>query len=523
MLDDTDSHTVEPGWGTDDRDGHGTGMAGLATYGDLTEALATDSNIEINHRLESVKILRQDGDNEDKHHGTIVSDAIARLEIQSPDRERVVCMAVTSLDNRDKGRPSAWSATIDNLTSGASDDTRRLILVSAGNVAPPDWHRYPDGNFTDGIHDPGQAWNALTVGAFTNKSQIADGAVGYQALASSGDLSPHSTTSTPWSRTWPLKPDIVFEGGNVAQDESGCVTMGSLELTTTYHRPAERHFDYFNATSAATALASRFAARVISQYPGLWPETIRGLLVHSARWTDTMRNSHLPAAPNTSDYEQLIRACGFGTPNIDRALWSLSNALTLISQDEIQPFWRNNNQYKTKDMNLHSLPWPAQALLDLGETEVTMRVTLSYFVEPNPSERGFSGRYRYASHGLRFDMRRPDETPQHFEERINQAARDEEAGDGYGGAGGGWLLGKQKRHKGSMHSDIWVGTAADLANREHIAIYPTIGWWRERHHLHRFAKSTRYALLISIECPETEVDLYQEVLAQISAAVEIET
>jgi hypothetical protein len=41
VLTAADSHTVEPGWGTDDRDGHGTAMAGLAMAGNLTEALAS--------------------------------------------------------------------------------------------------------------------------------------------------------------------------------------------------------------------------------------------------------------------------------------------------------------------------------------------------------------------------------------------------------------------------------------------------------------------------------------------------
>lgn len=522
ILEDRNCHTIEPAWGTDDRDGHGTGMAGLAIYGDLTNVLGTTDVIEINHRLESVKILRQDGDNANKHHGTIIEEAIARLEVEASERNRIICMAVTSEDNRDQGRPSAWSATIDSLASGALDETQRLILVSAGNVDPANWANFPDGNLTDGIHDPGQSWNALTIGAYTNKGQINDDAVGYEALATPGDLSPHSTTSCTWNSAWPLKPDVVFEGGNIAQDQHSCVTMGSLELTTTYHQPAERLFDHFNATSAATALASEFAAKITSTYSNLWPETIRGLIVHSARWTESMCNEHLPAAPNTSNYEQLVRACGFGVPSIDKALWSLSNALTLVAEDSIQPFWKQNGSYKTKDMNLHSLPWPKDSLLALGETEVTLRVTLSYFVEPNPSERGFSGRYRYASHGLRFDMRRPDETQAQFEQRINRAARDEESGSRFGGAGDGWFLGKQKRHRGSLHSDVWSGTAAELANREHIAVYPAIGWWRERHHLLRFEKSTRYSLLISIECPETDVDLYHEIAIQLEVPIEIE-
>jgi len=50
----------------------------------------------------------------------------------------------------------------------------------------------------------------------------------------------------------------------------------------------ERLFTTFEATSAASALASRFAAQNWVQYPSLWPETIRALMVHSAEWTEQM-------------------------------------------------------------------------------------------------------------------------------------------------------------------------------------------------------------------------------------------
>lgn len=522
LLSDIDKQTVEPAWGTDDIHGHGTGMAGLAAYGDLTPLLESEKVVILTHRLESAKILRTDGDNAKKHHGNLTVEAISRLEVTAPDRSRVICMAVTSKDYRDRGRPSAWSATIDNLCSGAFDDSYRLIMVSAGNVQRDDWLDYPEGNITDGIHDPGQSWNAITIGAFTDKNTIQTDAPGYVPIANAGDISPHSTTSRSWVANWPLKPEIVFEGGNIARDEHSAVTMGSLDLTSTFHRPQERLFDYFNATSAATALASNLAAKLMAEYPHLWPETIRALLIHSARWTEVMKASHLPANPNTADYENLIRMCGYGTPNMERALWSANNALTLIAQDELQPFWKVSSSYKTKDMSLHSLPWPREALSALGETQVTMRVTLSYFVEASPSARGTASRYRYPSHGLRFDMRRADETEEGFKERINRAARDEESGTAFGGDGGGWILGKQKRHRGSIHSDYWVGTAADLAARNQVAVYPTIGWWRERHHLERFSKSARYSLLIGIETPDVQTDLYSEVELQLPVPVQIE-
>ena len=523
LLADQDLHTIEPAWSVDDTDGHGTGMAGLAAYGDLTEVLETASPIQLSHHLESVKVLRKGGDNEGKHHGYLTQEAVAHAEINAPHRKRILCTAVTSKDNRDRGRPSAWSATIDSLTSGATDDQQRLFVVAAGNMAQEHWSGYPDKNTTESIHDPGQAWNAITVGAFTEKTQIAvDAGTGYEPLAPIGGLSPHSTTSAVWNRKWPLKPDVVFEGGNVAKEALGSVTMSSLSMLTTHHQPHNFLFDYFHATSAATALAARMATQIQAVYPDLWPETIRGLLIHSAQWTEAMCTHYLGRNTNKSHFENLIRHCGFGVPDLTRALWSAGNALTLVAQDSLQPFHKIKSQYKSKDMNLHAIPWPKDALLELGETDVTMRVTLSYFIEPNPSERGFSSRYRYASYGLRFDVMRPDETVDDFRERVNRAARDEEEGTAYGGDGGGWLLGKQKRHLGSLHSDIWQGTAADLASRDHIAVYPTIGWWRERHHLKRYNKKVRYVLIVSVMTPETELDIYNEVALKIEVPAVVE-
>ena len=40
-----DLHTIEPGWGTDDGDGHGTEMAGLALAGDLAALLESTGEI----------------------------------------------------------------------------------------------------------------------------------------------------------------------------------------------------------------------------------------------------------------------------------------------------------------------------------------------------------------------------------------------------------------------------------------------------------------------------------------------
>ncbi|MAZ09701.1 MAG: hypothetical protein CMN90_08485 [Sutterellaceae bacterium] len=527
----TDKHSVEPAWGLDDSEGHGTEMAGLALLGNLTDALSSQMPVTVSHRLESVKLLPEDGANGGDAilHGYLTSEAVDRPTVTAPHRKRVFNMAITARDNRDRGRPSAWSATIDRLAydADAQGETPKLFVISAGNIKDPNaWMEYPHSNASDGIHDPAQAWNALTVGAMTNLARITEEeAEHYTSIAEIGGLSPFSTTSQTWQTHWPLKPDVVFEGGNVAQDGLGAAWMPSLSLLTTHENPAERLLTTSNATSAASALCSRMAAQLMARYPNLWPESIRGLIVHSAQWTEDMKRMFLPArgAPTKAQTTELVRHCGFGEPNLDRALWSADNSLTMICEEFLHPFKREKGKEpQLRDMNLHQLPWPLAELEALSEAQVEMRVTLSYFIEPNPSARGVTSRYRYESHGLRFDVKRPLERDSDFQARVNAAARDDEERLNRNDSDPNWVIGKKNRHKGSLHSDIWKGSAAELASRGAIAVYPSLGWWKTRPALEQYDQRIRYSLVVSINAPDIDVDLYTPIANQIGVPVVIE-
>ena len=528
LLATTDLYTVNPNWGVHDQANHGTSQAGIATYGDLTEVLASTNKIQIDHVLESVKLLPDQGNNKGNAqlHADLFGDAVSQPEIPFPKRSRVFCSAVTASDYRDRGRPSSWSAMLDRLAADAdgNGNSPRLFVQSAGNIiAPHAWLDYPASLSTNLIHDPGQAWNALTVGAYTDKDDTEASTLA--PVAKSGEPSPFTTSSATWDKAWPLKPDVVFEGGNVGIDEFGPVSMSSLNLLTTHYKPHERLFTTTNATSAASALCARMAAQLMATYPQLRPETIRALIVHSAEWTDAMRRMYLPVQKilTQKDYIHLIRHCGWGVPNIERARWSAANALTLIVEDSLHPYKKVSGKgVKTRDMHLHGLPWPKNELEALGHTEVQMRVTLSYFIEPNPSARGAVSKFHYPSHRLRFDVRRPLESTDDFLTRVNAAAAQEEDEQTVRSKESGWWLGSQQRHKGSIHQDVWVGTAADLASRGYLAIYPAMGWWRTRPKLERFNLPVRYSLIVSIRTPETDVDIYSATAAQIPVQVFIE-
>lgn len=530
ILSDSDCHSVEPDWGISDSDGHGTLMSGVIVYGDLLEALQHDEEVSIEHCLESVKILPPFGHNDPDLYGDITIQGISRVEIQAPDKVHIGCMAVTSEDGRDQGRPSSWSAAVDKLTAGYDDDKRRLLIVSGGNIHDSsEWNDYPDSNLTSSIHDPGQSWNALTVGAYTDKSQITDASLAeYVPVAQPGELSPFSSTSLIWEKKWPIKPDIVLEGGNIAKDPSGFVTeLDDLSLLSTYHRPTHRQLGPVNATSSAAAQAAWMAAQIQARYPDAWPETVRGLLVHSATWSNAVKSQFLNASGrgeySKADYGRLLRICGYGTPNISRALACASNSLTLISESNIQPYTKKEGRSdcSTKDMHLHRFPWPQELLLELGEMPISMRITLSYFIEPSPGEIGWKDKYRYASHALRFDLNSTGEGEKDFLRRLNAAAREDGERPGTDSGSDRWVIGANSRNMGSIHSDIWKGTAADIASCNLIGIYPVVGWWKERAWLGRWARRSRYSLIVSLHTPDSSIDIYTPVATKLDIPVEV--
>ena len=132
-------------------------------------------------------------------------------------------------------------------------------------------------------------------------------------------------------------------------------------------------------------------------------------------------------------------------------------------------------------------------------------------------------RYRYESHGLRFDVKRPLESVDAFHGRINVAARDEEGGSEPNGRDPVWLIGTYGHHGGSLHGDIRRGSAAELASREYIAVYPASGWWRTRPALTQYDREVRYALIVGIKVPETNLDPCAEVAGRVGAPVMVET
>lgn len=521
FLDPADRHAAQLGWGVDDTRGHGTQLAGISLFGDLLPVIQSNMPVQIQHRLESAKIIPDAGQN--PHHllGAVVLKAVNAVEANAV-RGRTFSMAsTTDEDTPHDGAPTSWSSEIDQLTAGVSGNQKRqrLFVISAGNT---DQNRFRGGDYLSTCDDPdheiespAQAWNPICVGAYTEKVRLPAGLPG-QALAPIGDLSPSSRTAS-WWKHWPIKPDLVMEGGNWVQDRlPPPMKHPALSLLTTDHQYPMRSLTTTADTSAATALAAKAVTELWEDYPALWPETIRAIFISSARWTQQMK-THLPANPSKGDYAKLFRRYGYGVPDQGRARRSAANALSLIVQDTIIPYRPSATagaEPVHNQMKFFELPWPREALRALGAAEVTLRVTLSTFIEPNPSEAARGSKFRYASHNLRFKLNRANENQAQFKARINRLADDPEAeaiGDN-----DGWVYGRNRRDVGSLHIDELRCAASDLARRSMLAVHPVAGWWKSKSTQNVGQKTARFALVVELDTGDVETDLYAEVQAAIA-------
>ena len=535
-LDETDIHSVvAPPVG--DLRGHGTLMAGLALFGPIDDLLLTSAAVRLQHRLESVKYLPDQHmpSHDPASYGVVTAQAVALPEVATT-RRRVYCLTITDKADR-PGEPSLWSASIDALAAGTDigrSDTgvdllgkpdpakARLILISAGNIDPPYQADYLQLCDLSPIDDPAQAWNALTVGAYTSLTDAPTdpGFEGWTALADIGELSPHSRTGVAAGGTqWPIKPDICMEGGNVLTDGANDFhhqhPLLSLRTTDNHDSAA---VGSANATSAATAQAARLAAMAMATYPSYWPETIRGLMTHSAQWTPAMK-AVVDAETRKRERRLLVKRFGWGVPDAESVLTSSGNAVTMVVQDEFVPF--TGPKHAMRHFRLHQLPWPDDVLSGLGPADVELRVTLSYFIEPSAARRGWRRRYAYASHGLRFDLRSPHENTAEFVRRVNREAGDDEDGTSRPGSGSGnWTLGTDQRHKGSLHQDIWSGYGAQLATTGGVlAVHAVGGWWKNNSRKDRTDLPVRYALLVSLRTRSEDVDLYTPIATTLAVPV----
>jgi hypothetical protein len=497
--------------------GHGTQMAGVAAYSQLSDDLIT-GHLEADAWLVSVRLLESKEDvGGDPDRGPLWADrtkeAIATAEALAPQRNVIHNISLgaenTTTERADR---TAWSVAADVLAWNSG--VGRLLVVAAGNADTiTERENYPYVNLgPPHLQQPGQAWNVLTVSGYTDLDRLTvqDQQQGYPSpLASAGSLSPHGRTSPGGSR--PLKPDLVMEAGNTApgggleNPEAQGLTVLTLESNWRDRGTLLRRTW---ATSPAAAAASNALARIANAHPSLRPATWRGLLAHTATWPQAAQRQF-------PDRRDLLRAFGYGVQAPERAMSSDSNRPAMVYEGVARPSHRNHERKPERIADFIELPFPHNELDRLGETPIGLAITLSYFIDPTDN----LARGTYAGGRLRWDLQGPTEDADSFRARINQLSRDQ--GHRPGGGSYSWEIGATLRSRGTLQHDRVQVAASQLAGPRLLAVYPVTGWWEDTSAT--WERKLSYSVIISADLGGVDLDLYSlAAIALVPISIDVE-
>ncbi|HEX4421706.1 MAG TPA: S8 family peptidase [Kofleriaceae bacterium] len=226
----------------EDTYGHGTKMAGLALYRDVGAAIERGS-AEAPHWVQSSRLLIAPGygtasyDNYEKWPVLTERAVRSAEEADARARNRAFVLAITRTMQDpplERIAPTLWSQAVDQLAFGEGHG--RMMIVSAGNAREDHWlqlaEQHPQLQLSEKIHQPAQASNALTIGAFTSRIELPndkDYAEARVVAMKAGGISPYTSTGLVGNE-WPIKPDVVIEGGNLAI--AGMPLLGSCADAT---------------------------------------------------------------------------------------------------------------------------------------------------------------------------------------------------------------------------------------------------------------------------------------------------
>lgn len=520
----------------EDTNGHGTKMAGLALYSDLGAALEHGTARAL-HWIQSSRLLVEPGvgtaaDENYEKWPVLTLGAVRSAEDADPrPRDRVFALAITRTMQDpplDGIGPTLWGQAIDQIAH--HEGHGRLLVVAAGNARYEQWlalaENHPQLQLSEKLHQPSHSANALTVGAYTTRVELPPSPEYAEARVVAkrpGGISPFTSAGLPGAE-WAIKPDVVMEGGNLAI--TGTLPDASVPtlcaLTTSHRHTHGQPLGQIAMTSEATARAAHLAARVWAVEPKLRPETVRGLIVHSASWTQEMVRQF-------DGMNDRLLACGYGVPDESLACACARDRATIVLEDvmpnavlEEQPKKKLPKRATSKTTEpahrrkvlLYRLPVPHELLGD-SDPDVELRVTLSYFTEPNKF-----GRTVFHGLDLKWDMQGPQEIDSEFLQRIN-ALRRPKGPDGNPAKittkkSFDWDVGIQARSRGTVQSDRWRGRMSALAGDKLIAVIPVLGWWDQRRGMK--TEQMRFSLIVSVLGP----GVLQAIKPRVEAAVEIE-
>ena len=319
-----------------DAHGHGTLVGGIALYGDV-EACISGGRFTPALRLYSARVLNENCKFDD---GALITtqmrDSIRYFRETYGCRVFNLSLGDDNLPYRG-GKVSPWASVLDTLAR----ELDVVIVASAGNFRyrpreeePIDacLLRYPRYLLDDEakVIEPATGAIVLAVGALANSDRLPLGAgqrdVAVRPISQEGEPS-------PFTRSGPglgggIKPELCDFGGNQAYDGrlADIRELSELSVISMNRDYLRRLFATDVGTSYAAPRVAHIAAKLLQAFPEGSANLIRALLISSAS-VPTQAVERLTGV----SADAVLRVCGYGRPDFDRACFSQENRVVLYS------------------------------------------------------------------------------------------------------------------------------------------------------------------------------------------------
>jgi hypothetical protein len=355
-----------------DEHGHGTMVSGIVLYGDVKECIE-NLNFEPKMYLFGARVTNAENRFDDEK--LIVNQMREAIELFHQEYGcRIFNISLGDPELLfDGGQPSPWAQVLDTLAR----DLNIIIVVSAGNFpllgkigedANGFMSSYPgyllDDEFR--IIEPATAANVITVGslAHSETSHLMQRYPRDPAIRCLAGIDQPS----PFTRHGPgvngaIKPEVCEYGGNATwEGHSNRILDGDpgVSIISMHNRHLERLFRADVGTSLSAAKVSHVAGLILRDYAGISANLVRALIANSSQPPKDL--------DNLFDYDEQLRVCGYGIPDIDRALYSTDNRVTLYSEDMIP----------LNSLHLYEIPIPEE----LQQTTGRRRISISLSFDP---------------------------------------------------------------------------------------------------------------------------------------------
>lgn len=469
--------------------GHGTAVAGVASYGDLRHHLEQPAFVP-SARIISAKVVTDQNDFDDRRTlPTLMRTAIEH--IRNAYGCRIFVLSLGDIRARfERGRVGPWAATLDELAR----ELDVLIFVSAGNRNPRGGNASEQGvthypayllENANRIFEPAGAVNALTVGSLAHSN----------GLGPEHEFNAHMQRITerdepsPFSRAGPggggiKKPDFVDYGGTLVFDavarrlQKAPYLANAGILTTSADFQRQLLVSKTGTSFSAPHLAYK-AAQVLRQHGDGSANLIKALMASSAR---------IPAASERrlgamveAERDQIH---GNGVVNPATATFSDDHRVVLYAEDAL-----GMDQFA-----VYQVPIPAEFQ---GNGARWIHVSLAF----DPPVR--RTRAEYIGTRMNFRLIRGRNADQVFDHFRSHTGEDTEAPDMANRYNCDLMPRPQRRDRNTLQTASKKFTQdTDQYGNDYFLVVRCVGGWASEQQVRQ-----RYAIVVELE-HEARVQLY---------------